>query len=177
MFPRTILLRAPRAAPWRSRPRLKLVRSDLRFGFAKAGRQIRRPRRRCSREPSFCAAPGARRRMVRGNIDWWQCHCGFAAGGEPWTRSHDRYGDVRHGNEIPKNVSTIVVATAFCRRETRVYVDRAALLQQTPIARLKKRRAPSFPKAPFISMAISRILSADFSFCDDHLSHPALAGR
>ena len=34
------------------------------------------------------------------------------------------------------------------------------------------RRAPSFPKAPFISMAISRILSADFSNRDDHLSHP-----
>jgi hypothetical protein len=35
----------------------------------------------------------------------------------------------------------------------------------------KKRRAPSFPKAPFIvSMAISRILSPEFLRDDDHLS-------
>src|SRR5205085_4305821 len=33
-------------------------------------------------------------------------------------------------------------------------------------------RAPSFPKAPFISMAISRILSSRRCGTDDHLSHP-----
>jgi hypothetical protein len=39
------------------------------------------------------------------------------------------------------------------------------------------RRAPSFPKAPFIvSMAISRILSGQFLSRDDHLSQPAFAG-
>src|SRR4029450_5332453 len=37
----------------------------------------------------------------------------------------------------------------------------------------KKRRAPSFPKAPFIFlMAISRILSGQFLGRDDHLSLP-----
>jgi hypothetical protein len=37
----------------------------------------------------------------------------------------------------------------------------------------KSRRAPSFPKAPFISlMAISRILSGRFLGRDDHLSLP-----
>ena len=42
----------------------------------------------------------------------------------------------------------------------------------------KKRRAPSFPKAPFIlSMAVSRILSPEFLREDDHLSHPTFAGR
>ena len=36
----------------------------------------------------------------------------------------------------------------------------------------RKRRAPSFPKAPFIvSMAISRILSARIAHADDHSSH------
>jgi hypothetical protein len=38
----------------------------------------------------------------------------------------------------------------------------------------KRRRAPSFPKAPFIfSMAISRILSGQFLSRDDHLSLPS----
>ena len=40
-------------------------------------------------------------------------------------------------------------------------------------AHRKKRRAPPFPKAPFIfSMAISRILSGQFLSQDDHLSLP-----
>ena len=58
-----------------------------------------------------------------------------------------------------------------------LFQDRQGHLLRRPWVHRKGRRAPSFPKAPFIfSMAISRILSGQFLSQDDHLSLPDFSG-
>ena len=64
-------------------------------------------------------------------------------------------------------------AAGLCPRSAKSFYER-----KRGCCLAKRRRAPSFPKAPFIfSMAISRILSANFSAgMIIYLSRPAIAG-